>query len=305
MIDVILETGEDRRQVVRKAVDALGDIFIERCKSAETILIKPNLVHHELQLASTHVDAVRAVIDSIRVHSNSLIYIGDASYRGTKAAFRNFGYEQLEKEYDKVSLIDLNDAKVVDGYSIKRDGSHNAIRRSKIALDADFKISIAPMKMDSSAGVSLTVKNWTIGTWIVPPRISITGRVWAHWPWLEEEGENAYHASIAELYNQAPCDVGIIDGVIAMQGNGPVQGSALEMGVVLAGMDAVAVDAVGATLMGVEPQNIGYLAMCAEKNLGTLDMGRINVPPMQVASLSRKFDEPNGFAEKLKSWQNK
>ncbi|MFH1632288.1 MAG: DUF362 domain-containing protein [bacterium] len=303
MIDVSLETGENRRKVVANAIEALGDSFMDRCRQAETILIKVNLVHHERQLASTHVDAVRGVIDVIRFGSRGRIIVGDTSYHGTKAAFRNFGYERLVDEYVDVELRDLNDDDFIDGYSMKSDGTHNPIRRCRTAVEADFKISLTPMKMHRDTAVSLSVKNWTIGTWVVPPRVSASGTVWARWPWLHEEGDWAHHASIAELYRQVPCDVGVIDGILAMEGDGPSRGTPVEMGVALAGMDPVAVDAVGATLMGVDPGDVGYLAMCAERGLGIIDLAKINIPPMMMAELTREFARPPGFDEKLLAWR--
>lgn len=292
MTNVKLETGDGRRSTIKRAVSALGDNFIQKCKDSGTIFIKVNLVHHERQLASTHVDAVRGTIDAIREHTGAKIFIGDASYSGTKAGFRNFGYDRLPEEHENVELIDLNDDNWVDGYSIKEDGSKNKIRRSKTATEADLKISLTPLKLDKETGISLTVKNWTIGTWLVPSRISATGRVWARWPWLSEEGEEASASTICELFRDAPCDIGIIDGIIGMEGDGPANGNAVLMNVVLAGFDPVAVDAVGTTLMGIDPGEVLHLLKAQELELGSIDMTRIDVPPMQIHELSKKFNQP-------------
>lgn len=304
MIQVNLETGNNRRELVALAIDALGDDFIVGCKSANTILIKVNLVHHENQLASTHVDAVRGIIDRIRVHSRAKVFVGDASYHGTKAAFRNFGYDQLVSDYDNIELVDLNDDDFVEGYSIKSDGSRNTIRRSKLVTEVDLKISLAPMKMHRDTGVSLTVKNWTIGTWIVPSRVSASGRVWARWPWLHEEGARAHNLSIMELYRQLPCDFAIIDGIQAMEGDGPTRGTMVPMGIVLSGPDAIAVDAVACSLMGVDPSDIGYLFMCDQEGLGSIDLTHINVPPMQMHNLTRSFARPSDFENVIVAWKN-
>ncbi len=303
MIQVALETGHSRRQVVHQAVEALGDDFITRVKAATSILIKVNLVHHEIQIASTHIDAVRGLVDSIRTHSAAKIHVGDASYHGTAAAFRNFGFDRLLEEYDNLELVDLNDDKYVEGYSIKADGSKNTIRRSKLATEAGLKISLTPMKMHRDVGVTLAVKNWAVGTWIVPPRISATGRVWARWPWLHEEGAWAHHRTIMELYRQLPCDIAVIDGITAMEGDGPSGGTAVQMNVVIAGFDALAVDAVASTLMGIDPHDIGYLAMAAEEGLGSIDLTHIDVPPMLMHELTREFEKPAHFDDIIGAWR--
>ena len=303
MAKVELIESENRRKGVRDAVAALGPAFIDKAKSAKKILIKVNLVHHEHQLASTHIDAVRGFLDELRLHSRADVFVGDASYHGTKAAFRNFGYECLPDEYEHTRLVDLNDDEGVPGYTIRADGSHNDIKRSKLAVDADLRISLTPMKTHRDVGVSMAVKNWTVGTWVVPPRNSAHGRVWARWPWLHEEGVKAHHQSIAALYAQEPCHVAVVDGVMAMEGDGPTRGTPVPMHVVLAGMDAVAVDAIGATLMGFDPSDIGYLVQCAEAGLGVVDMAKIDVPPLQIEQLRRTFLRPPELAEKLTAWR--
>lgn len=300
---VIFETGEIRRENIARATAALGDDFIDRCKNAAQILLKVNLVHHEQQLASTHVDAVRGFLDTIRPLCRTEVIVADAGYHGTKVALRNFGYERLLDEYEHVRLVDLNDDEFVEQYSVRADGTHNTIRRSKLAVTAGLKISLTPMKTHRDVAVSLAVKNWSVGTWLAPARISASGRVWARWPWLHEAGPWAHHASIMELYRQTPCDYAIIDGTLAMEGDGPTQGEAVPMHTVLAGQDAVAVDAVAATLMGIDPFDVGYLNLCHENGLGTIDLARIDVPPMLMHEKTRQFARPLGFEDKLRAWK--
>ncbi len=288
---------------MRKAVEALGDDFFARARDASRTLVKVNLVDHERQLACTHVDAVRGLLDVLKIYTPGQILIGDAGYRGTIAAWQRFGYENLLREYNNVELVDLNDDDVIDGWTLRRDGARNPIRRSKLAHDVDLKISLAPMKVDATTGASLSVQNWAVGTWVVPSRVSATGRVWARWPWLDEEGPTAHHRSIAALYKQLPCDVAVVDGILAMEGEGPVRGTAVSSEVVLAGMDPLAVDAVGATLMGFDPGHIGYLHFAHEEGLGSINMSRINVPPMGMAQATRAFGRPLELDQRLRLWR--
>ncbi len=299
MIEVKLQTGNDRRLAVRKVIEDLGDDFIHKCREVDEIFVHVNLIDNQYQLACTHVDAVRGLLDVIQTYSKTPVKIGDAAYRGTKVAFEHFGYERLLDEYHQVELVDLNDDDFVDGETVRLDGSKNPIRRSKVAAQAGLKISLAPLKVHKEVGLSASIYSWTTGTWIVPSRISATGRVWARWPWLEEEGVKAHHQSVVELYRQVPCDVAVVDGMMAMQGDGPVQGTAVEMGVVLAGFDPVAVDTVAATLIGFDPSEMGYLKMCHKEGLGSIEMSQINVPPMQMAEFTKQLQRPFGLDEKL------
>lgn len=299
-----MHEGHDRRGNIRAVIGELGDEYLKRVKAAKTILIKVNLIDHRKQLAVTHVDAVRGVLDATLPHTNARIYIGDAGYTGTKSAFQHFGYEHLT-EHPKVELVDLNEDEWVEGVSVRADGSENPVRRSKLAAEADFTISLAPMKTHHSAIASLSVENWVHGTWIVPARNSANGRIFARWPWLEEQGAYAHHASIARMFKDLTCDLALIDGYLAMQGDGPVDGGAIEMNVAFGGFDPVAVDSVGSILMGLDPSDVGYLAMLAESSDHENDMSEIDAPPLLLSQLKKTFTFPAHFAEHLRDWQRK
>jgi uncharacterized protein (DUF362 family) len=262
--------GDERRKNIAQAVRLVLDPLLPKLTSAKTILLKPNLVHHNNQLASTHIDAVRGVLNVIREHTQAEVLIGDASYHGTKAAFRAFGYENLLNEYSSVQLVDLNDDDTVPGFYLKRDGSRGEMQISRLAKQAGFTISLANMKTHRDTDVTLTTKNWTIGTWVVPPRIDVKGKIWPRWPYLHEQGSQAHHKTIAELLGQLKPDLAIIDAFTAMEGDGPTRGTPVEMHIALAGEDAVSVDAVATELMSIQPQSVDYLRLADERGYGTI-----------------------------------
>lgn len=286
MPKVSVAQGEFRRKSVREAIDGLGMEFVDKVKGAKNVLIVPNVSHGELQLASTHVDAIRAVVDAIRLHSRAPITVGAAGMHGAKAGFRNFGYERLLEEYDHLTLIDLADDVLVESTVLD-----HVIRRPRAAVDADVVISIAPLKTHHSAKISLAVENWVFNSWIVPSRITSIGSVMTHEPWLA--GDGVRDAMIATIYAQKPCDLAIIDGTTAMEGDGPVNGTPVRMNVILAGFDAIAVDTVGTALMGIDAQSIPYLAQLASLNLGINTLAKIDVPLAVITSLSRPFTLPS------------
>ncbi|MFA6522560.1 MAG: DUF362 domain-containing protein [Patescibacteria group bacterium] len=300
MIPVVLQSGEDRRRLVSKAVESLGDPFFDRLKNARSVFVKVDLSHHERQLASTHVDAVRGLLDVIFLHARPEVMVGDGGFTGTVAAFRNFGFDRLVEEYPHTSLVDLNADEFVEGSVLRADGSVIPIHRSRMASQADLRISLAPMKIHREYGVALTVLNWVLGTWIVPPRVSPRGLVYARSPWLSD-GMASAHRSFMELWRQCPCDVGIIDGIDAMEGDGPLDGTPLAFDAVLAGMDPVAVDAIGSAMMDIEPEQIPYLAFCDQERLGTISLGHINIPPIELLQRKYHFARPIGFEENLAS----
>jgi len=304
MTKVNIAQGENRRKVIREVVDKLGQEFVDKIKAAKLILIKPDLVHHELQLASVHVDTIRGVLDVIRTYTKAPVVVGDAAHFGTKAGFRNFGYERLLEHYADVKLVDLQDEPFIEQTFTGENGDPTILRRPQLAMDADCTISISNLKTHKDYGAALTVSNWAEGTMLVPPRITVQGRVWSRSPWLSVGGPKTMHQMLAFLYAQKPCDVAVIDGILAMEGDGPVNGAPVAMGVALAGFDAVAVDSIAATLMGLDPHGIGYLEMLAQAGKGVNEMSKIDVLPLQLNELTRVFQLPVTTREHLLDWQN-
>ncbi|MFA6131321.1 MAG: DUF362 domain-containing protein [Patescibacteria group bacterium] len=299
MISVVMQNGSERRRLMRQAVEALGDPFFERVKAARSIFVKVDLSHHERQLTSTHVDAVRGLLDIIFSEARPEVTIGDGGFTGTVSAFHNFGFDRLLSEYPHAMLVDLNTAPCQEGFILDELGGRIPIRRSRMVAEADLRISLTPLKIHREYGVALSVLNWVLGTWIVPSRVSPRGLVYARSPWLSH-GLRAAHESLVELWRQAPCDIGIIDGIDAMEGDGPFEGSHVPFDIILAGMDPVAVDVVGASLMDIEPEEIHYLQRCGEERLGIANFSQINIPPLALLEQKRHFARPVGFEERLR-----
>jgi uncharacterized protein (DUF362 family) len=291
MAHVALIAGELRRNAVRDAVQGLGDVFRDRVKSAKSILIKPDVGHYELQLAATHVDALRGVLDALRSITDTPVVIADAGHYGTLSGFRHFGYERLPEEYVQVNLRDLQESETVEQQLETLQGMMT-VRRAKEALHADVKISLAMLKTHRQYGACLSVANWAEGTWIVPPRQTLAGRVFTRAPWLAANGSAGAHTLLRRLYVYAPADVGILDGFLGMEGDGPTDGTAIHVGVAVASMDPVAADAVGATLMGIDPRALVYLDALARDGQGIIDVAKMDVPLQTLRDRSRIFQLP-------------
>ena len=83
-------------------------------------------------------------------------------------------------------------------------------------------------------------------------------------------------------------DFAIVDGIVGMEGNGPIQGTPKPAGVLILGDDPVAVDATCARVMGLEPERIDYLAK-AGVLLGHLQTGKIRQLGESVAGVRTPF----------------
>ena len=72
-------------------------------------------------------------------------------------------------------------------------------------------------------------------------------------------------------------DLAVLDGVVGMEGNGPVRGTPVEQGVCLASTDWLAADRLGVELMGMDYSEVKYLQWCANAGMGIDDLSRIKV----------------------------
>ena len=120
---------------------------------------------------------------------------------------------------------------------------------SKSILAADFVVSMPKVKTHHWAGVTLSLKNM-FGT--------IPGSVYG-WP------KNILHwkgigRSILDINSTIPAHFVIADGIVAMEGNGPLQGTARDLGQIVMSDDPVAADFTCARLMGFDPYRISNLA---------------------------------------------
>lgn len=268
---VAIVHGRDRRENIRQAQLLLGDAYIDRLKNARRIFIHPNLVSDKNQLASTHVDAVRAVLDVISLHRGDAVCIGDASYHSTKKAFERFEYASLQRS-GNVRLLDLNDDEIVETFSYDKHLRRQPVPASKTVLSSDCIILVVPPKMHSYSTVTLSLKTHVIGSMVVPT--SPFG-IHARWPHVHS-GYAAMHRTLADWYKEHPAHAAIIDGKDAMEGNGPTSGTTVELNWAVASCDPVAADAVAAWLMGFTPDDIGYLVFLRDGGW-TIDLEAMDI----------------------------
>ena len=99
----------------------------------------------------------------------------------------------------------------------------------------------------------------------------------------------AMNRNLVALARQTRPHLSVVDGWLGMHREGPRHGTPLRLGVVVAGTDAVAVDAVATAVMGFDPLKIGYLRYAEEAGLGVADLARINVVGDPIAQVQRRF----------------
>lgn len=227
------------------------------------VLLKPNLVEFDAHTCiNTDVSIVAAAYNVFTRLGAAEVVIGEGPghRRDTYALAEMARYRQDIPGFD-ARFVDLNrdDVSRVVGFADREE-----LYFPNTALRADLIVSLAKMKTHHWACATLSMKNF-FG--LVP------GCVYG-WP-KNELHHIGIDQSIVELSRIFRHSFAIVDGVVGMQGNGPIQGTPKPAGVLVMGSDLPAVDATCCRIMGIDPKKLEYLQMAADQ-LGVIEESRID-----------------------------
>lgn len=326
-----LTRAAGRRETVTAALESIaGTVCLD---GVRRVLVKPNFVTPRRQLAATHVDAVRAVLDFLRQRFDGPIVVAEGTaFHPTADGFHNYGYEPLVQEYG-VELRDLNADEGVPVTVRNRRMRSMELHVARTVVDADFRVSVCPPKTHDTVQVTLSIKNVVMGALInrhagrdgspggVGPRVmSLLRRLvpapLRHSPLAEwakgivfggSRGSHkmAMHQGIPilnlNLALVAPTvwpHLAVIDGWQGMEGAGPEDGDPVDWRLALAGTDPLALDSLAAHLMGFDPLQVGYFHYCGLQGLGVNDPAAIPVVGnLRPAEAARAFVPHPTFAQ--------
>ncbi|MCD6291712.1 MAG: DUF362 domain-containing protein [Anaerolineae bacterium] len=330
---VALTTGANRYEAVRAALDALGPLDL---RGRRRVVIKPNLVSLTRQLASTHVDAIRAVLDWLRPRYEGPVIIGEGAALGpSDVGYRNFGYVDLARSYD-VRFVDFNlDERVYPVRVFDWRLRPQTLSLSSTAVDADFLISVGPPKTHDVVIITASIKNVVMGALIdrtAPhsqpggPWMSVLWRLYSALPrrvrlssWIDvmrfvvprrsashkarmHQSYPVIHLNLCLVARMVRPHLAVLDAWEAMEGDGPTHGDAVPIHAAVASLDPVAADAVAARMMGFDPWEIGYLRYCHQAGLGRADPDGVQfVGNGDLESLRRPF-RPHSLYPRQRRW---
>jgi uncharacterized protein (DUF362 family) len=104
--------------------------------------------------------------------------------------------------------------------------------------------------------------------------------------------------NITDLASILRPSISVVDGIIAGEGH-ETSGNPVEMNLVIAGTDPVAVDAVGAAVMGISPNDVNHLLLAEKKGLGTCNLQKITVLGESIEKVGKKFRKPGTFSPNM------
>jgi len=265
---VAIVRGTDPHDMVIRALRMVD--ANEAVPTEKPVLIKPNYINasHPSTGITTDSRVVEGIVAFLRQHDANEIIIGEGTGFGeTFDAFKVAGVDLVAERWN-LKMVDLNKDEFVEinppnAVALKK------VKVAKTALDSTI-ISVPKLKPHRMAGVTLSLKNM-MGA--MTPKASMHSRL---------------SQRIVDLASVIRPSVALIDGIIAGEGH-EMSGQPVEMNLVIAGTDPVAVDAVGAAVMGIPPEKVKHLRLAEETGLGTCRLERIEILGEPIEKVRKKF----------------
>lgn len=284
----------------RRAVDKAFKLFPLSVKGKK-VLVKPNALRaaDADQGVTTHPAVVKAIVENLEELGAGRIIVGDnpgmMSYGANEKTFQQTGLmEAAGKYYENISAdaVELEYKKeVMDKISV-----------SRAVMDADVMISVPKFKTHGLTIVSGAIKNsYGILPGALKARLhSVTGDA------------ISFSRMMIDIFMMKVPDLFIVDGILAMEGNGPASTDLRDVGLILASDNALAMDATISRIMGLEPARVPFIRMAKDRGLGEFAASAIElIGELEVApdfklppSVDLDGDVPTGagdfFASRIK-----
>lgn len=266
---VAIKKGRNPQEMTVKALEMVE--ARNAIPEGKPVLIKPNYINarHPSTGITTDSRVIEGVVMFLRQNEVEEILVGEGSgHSDTIHAFEVAGVDSVAERLN-VKMVDLNKDEFVevhppDPLALKK------VKVAKTALESTI-VSVPKLKLHRITGVTLSIKNM-MGA--MTPKGSMHSR--------------NLSKNIADLCSIIKPSIAVIDGIIAGEGH-ETSGNPVEMNLVIAGTDPVAVDMVGASVMDVSPDTVKHLTYSEQKGLGTRDLSRIEVIGEPIDKVRKKF----------------
>jgi uncharacterized protein (DUF362 family) len=249
---VAVVKGIRGHEPVFKALDLID--YRKALEGYDKVLIKVNFITTKTwdTGATTDPIVVEAIIKKLAdlpvkvyvVESDATITNADKAFEvtGMKDMCNRNGVEWLNLRHIKEKIT----LKVPNGEALKSITVPRLVTESAV-------ISAAKLKTHANTRVTLGMKNM--------------------FGLLPDKFKGKYHMKgiskvIVDINTVLHPALTVIDGFVGMEGNGPVNGTPVQMNLIIAGTDAVATDATAARIMGFNPYEIAHIRKAHEKGLG-------------------------------------
>lgn len=270
---------KDFSKIILSGFKELGVIHQEI--KGKSILLKPNLVEtHKGDIhINTHPMVVNGAVEAFLTMGARKVLIAEGPGHCTDSMrlIQESGLSEVLKE-NKIPFIDINYDDIYTKANLGGMSRLTSLILPKTLKKVDWIVSIAKMKTHHWAGITLSMKN-LFG--LMPGSYYGWPKNVLHWAGLNQ--------AIFDITTGIKPHFAIIDGVVGMQGDGPIMGKPKNSGLLVMGRSLPSVDATCARLMGIDPYKIHHLAL-AHHQIGTINKTFIQQRGENLAKLDTHYD---------------
>ena len=217
----------------------------------ERVLLKPNMLYAKAPecAVTTHPEVLRAAIELVR-DAGGIPLVGDSP-----------GFGDFRKVAEKSGLLRVAEetgaelVEFADAVEVTSEGMFKRFELARPYLEADRVINLPKLKTHEMMTMTCAVKN-LFG--------AVVGHAKAAWHLKAGADKELFARMLLEIYLIRKPDLTIVDAVTAMEGNGPGSGDPREVGLLLAGVNPVAVDVIAAEIAGI-PKKLLFVERTALK----------------------------------------
>jgi len=267
----VLRVGDDVEATVQKSVNLLGGMT--DVKKDSLVVIKPNVCFPKNieNMVTTDLRVLETVINMVKQRAKNVLVVESDAYSGT-AEKRAFGtgvmdvVKKCDAEFLNLSQDEVEEHRVAD----------LSIQIPKTVLRADYFINLPKVKTNSLVMISIAMKNM-FGI-------------------IASKRKSQFHSRLADvlvyLNHAVRQHLIIADGIVAMEGLGPVHGRPVNLGIIISGKNPFTVDAACCHVMGFNPYAVEALWKAHQQGMGEIDPQKIQFLGEDVSNIKNKFSRP-------------
>ncbi|OWK47105.1 DUF362 domain-containing protein [Fimbriiglobus ruber] len=258
--------------------------------AGKRVVLKPNLVeYHRNKVINTDPRFVSAVIELFKREGAAEIIVaeGPGHWRNVQFLVNESGLGDVLRHHG-VRFVDVNHDEPVKTPNLGRATGLEYLYLSRTIVEADVFVSLPKLKTHHWAGATLSLKN-LFGT--------LPGICYG-WPKNELHWRGITNSIVDIACTHTP-HLAIVDGIIGMEGDGPLNGTAKPVGALVMGADLVAVDATCCRLMKLPVDRIPTLVLATRKRLGNMREDLIPQLGEPIDALATAFEWPPGIEKQL------
>jgi uncharacterized protein (DUF362 family) len=261
--DLVAIKGGEPHTMFDRAIDSIGGMksFV---KKGNTVVVKPNIGWDVVpeRAANTNPLLVKRIVEHSFEAGAKDVYVFDHTCDDWNSCYSTSGIERAVKDAGG-KIVPGNSERYYEEVTVSEGKRLTKAKVHELILESDVFVNVPILKSHSSAELTISMKN-------------LMGIVWDRRYWHR----NDLHQCIADFTSYRKPDLNVIDAYYVMRKNGPrgvSKADVLTMKSQIISSDIVAADAAAAKLFGLEPNEIDYMKIANDMNLGEIDLNKLNI----------------------------